>query len=260
MSLLGTLKDVAIDSFGDLLSGFFSVSQMKKYIGSVLGEKLGEKTAEAGETTEATNGPKLKHGGFMNLSDTAIYLDLCGRLMDKIGRNEPRALAKIATFQKKHLDADQNERFRVALGILYAKDEVKRIKYRHEIPRAGDAPEIKETFTETRHNPAVRFLIEFSRLTNNQKLDVLDSAGILKGDFERKLEKFKKWAEENKDDILSGLDKMNKMIAGENIEMSYWGHVFNFWPFNSPKRRWIGIMLYVGLFILLAYGIATVGR
>ncbi|MFA6047503.1 MAG: hypothetical protein WCV59_01250 [Parcubacteria group bacterium] len=257
--MLDTAKETIISLFSDTVTELFSLNQMKKYISSALGNKVASGIAGTGETTAETAGPELKFGGFLNLSDTAIYLDLCGRLMEKLEKKDPRALAKIVAFQKKHLDGTQNERFRVSLGILYHEESCRVTKERHEIPRAKSAPEVKEKTTEIRTNPAVRFLIAFSKLTNHQKLNLLDSTGVLKGDWERKLEKFKKWASENKNDVISGLDGMNKKIAGRNPGMSYWANVFDFRLSNSPTKRVLFILGYASIMTFLLYTIATVG-
>lgn len=214
----GFLKDFLIE----LGAEFLSLSTLKKLMTkSFQTQTLAQ---PAGSDTES------KDSFWKHISDEALFTEFLAKLAASTTvDNGAEAAKKISGFVANKLEKEsQRRRFRLVVGHLAQMEYMKKSVKGTEVPpsKKGDTPGKKETITESKVNLGVEFAKSFAKLSDDEMLDVCKAAGIMESPIDR----LKKFGEENRDEIMDHIGKVQKAIEGQEPYKGFWRELLGLKP------------------------------
>ncbi|MFA6306500.1 MAG: hypothetical protein WCV70_01230 [Patescibacteria group bacterium] len=172
-----------LSEFGTaLLADVFSIKMLTKLLAKGASRQEGSAaTATTASTATAPGTDEIKFGGIFDLSEETAYLSLMAKM-----ESDPQlknAAIKISSFVNGNnfQNHGQRRRFRVVVGKLanieYIKEDLVTEK---QIPNPkGGKPVIEKTTKQTKSNLGLEFLKSFSRLSEEEMLEICKASGIM---------------------------------------------------------------------------------
>lgn len=198
--------------FGDIGTELYSIYSMKKAIREAIPQASGGQPVQ-------TKGGSLIFSRF-TLDDTKAYAEVIARL--ETHPEGKKNVYSVSKWMKNNLSDWQKENFRIVVGHLMNKEYlIETKKETKEMPPAapGDRPSKQETTREIKGNRGVDFFISFARCTDEEKMDICESTGLLSSPLET-LKKTWRKVEDNQEEIIRGIQNLGKRIGGEDYQDS----------------------------------------
>lgn len=213
---------------GDIGTELYSIYSMKKAIRETIPQASG---TSAGQPAQAKGGSLFFSR--ITLDDTKAYAEVIARL--ETHPEGKKHVDKVSKWMKAHLSDWQEENFRIVIGHLMTKEYlIETQKETKEIPSvtSGDRSSKQETTREIKGNRGVDFFVSFAQCTDEQRMDICETSGLLSSPIET-LKKAWEKIKPHEGDIVREIQNFRKRVEGEDYQNSK-GETVKGTPYRGP--------------------------